>query len=128
MPQDPANLKFGGDDGRTLFITAATSLYGIELNVPSPALGDYDGDGNVTAADYTVWRDTFGSTENLSADGDGNRTIDAGDYDVWKSHFGNILGSGSGAGPAIHSVPEPATMTLLVTCILTLGFPRCRRG
>ena len=70
----------------------------------------------------------MGSTENLAADGDGSRTIDEGDFDVWKSHFGNTLGSGSGADPANHSVPEPATMALLVICILALGVPRYRRG
>jgi gluconolactonase len=32
-PEVPANLCFGGDDGRTLFITACTSLYTITLNV-----------------------------------------------------------------------------------------------
>ena len=32
-PQTPANLCFGGEDGRTLFITARTSLYAVETNV-----------------------------------------------------------------------------------------------
>jgi gluconolactonase len=37
VPQDPTNIAFGGVGGRTLFITAQTSLYGIELNVvPEP--------------------------------------------------------------------------------------------
>jgi hypothetical protein len=37
VPEDPTNVTFGGDDGKTLFITAATSLYGINLNiVPEP--------------------------------------------------------------------------------------------
>jgi gluconolactonase len=30
VPETPANLCFGGKDGRTLFVTARTSLYGIE--------------------------------------------------------------------------------------------------
>jgi hypothetical protein len=126
--EDPTNVEFGGVDGRTLFITAGRSLYGIELNVPSPDLGDYDGDGIVTASDYTVWRDTLGSTENLAADGDGSRTIDAGDFDVWKSHFGNSLGSGSAIDFANHSVPEPSGTMLLVTCVFAIGVPRRRRG
>jgi gluconolactonase len=32
-PEGPANLCFGGDDGKTLFITARTSLYVISTNV-----------------------------------------------------------------------------------------------
>jgi gluconolactonase len=125
VPQDPTNLKFGGADGRTLFITASTSLYGIELNVPSPALGDFDGDGTVTAADYTVWRDTLGATANLSADGDGSKTIDAGDFDVWKLRFGNTLGGG-GHGALSRAVPEPGGLTLVASCFLLLSAARSR--
>jgi gluconolactonase len=32
VPETPANLCFGGDDGQTLFITARTSLYSIRVN------------------------------------------------------------------------------------------------
>jgi gluconolactonase len=31
VPEQPANCAFGGDDGRTLYITARTSLYRVEL-------------------------------------------------------------------------------------------------
>jgi len=31
VPESPANLCFGGEDGKTLFITARTSLYSIQL-------------------------------------------------------------------------------------------------
>ena len=33
VPESPANLCFGGADGKTLFITARTSLYAIEVRV-----------------------------------------------------------------------------------------------
>ncbi len=33
VPQTPANLCFGGEDGKTLFITAQKSLYSIKTNV-----------------------------------------------------------------------------------------------
>ena len=33
VPETPANLCFGGADGKTLFITAQTSLYSIPLLV-----------------------------------------------------------------------------------------------
>ena len=58
--------------------------------------GDYNGNGVVDAADYTVWRDTLGSTSNLAANGNGNDQIDAGDYTVWESQFGRAAGTGSG--------------------------------
>jgi gluconolactonase len=118
VPQDPTNVAFGGSDGRTLFITAQTSLYGIELDVPSPAFGDFNGDGSVSAADYTVWRNTLGTTTDLSADGNGNKVVDADDYGVWRSHFGNALGGSGGAstGPA---VPEPSGIAL--ACLTLIG-------
>jgi hypothetical protein len=120
MPLNPTNVAFGDADGRTLFITAGNSLYGIDLNVPSPQTGDYNGDGTVDAADYTVWRDTLGSTENLAADGDGNRVVDAGDYDHWANRFGDVLGSA--ALTLGQPVPEPTTsMLAAVTTVLLLA-------
>ena len=32
--------------------------------------GDYNANGTVDAADYTIWRDTLGSTTDLRANGD----------------------------------------------------------
>ena len=37
VPETPANLCFGGTDGRTLFITARKSLYSIRLKTKGPA-------------------------------------------------------------------------------------------
>lgn len=34
VPEQPANCTFGGSNRRTLFITARTGLYSVELNVP----------------------------------------------------------------------------------------------
>ena len=36
VPEGPANLCFGGDDGKTLFITARKSLYSIPVLVTAP--------------------------------------------------------------------------------------------
>jgi gluconolactonase len=33
-PEQPANFTFGGDDGKTLYITARTSVYRMRLKVP----------------------------------------------------------------------------------------------
>jgi hypothetical protein len=127
IPQSPSNVDFGGEDGRTLFITAQTSLYGIELNVPSPARGDYDGDGEVTAADYLIWSDTLGATENHSADGNGNRMIDIADLGIWQARFGNSLLAVSAASD--HTVCEPATMLpLLLAAACAIIRRPARRG
>ena len=36
VPQEPANCAFGGADHKTLFITARTGVFLIQLNVPGP--------------------------------------------------------------------------------------------
>jgi hypothetical protein len=88
-------------------------------------LADYNHNGIVDAADYTVWRDTLGQTGlGLAADGDGNSIVDQADYDVWKMQFGNTVG-GSGASVAGRlsdgAVPEPSTCVLLVAAALVLA-------
>jgi hypothetical protein len=85
--------------------------------------GDYNYDGTVDAADYTVWRDTLGSMTNLAADGDGDGMVDQGDFDFWKSRFTAATGAGAGSGAA---VPEPATMRLLIAAFTILCGWRCR--
>jgi hypothetical protein len=77
--------------------------------------GDYNGDTFVNAADYTVWRNTFGESVDFDgegADGNGNGMIDAGDYTFWKERYGDLV-LGAGAGLAATAIPEPATLALL---------------
>lgn len=83
----------------------------IEFVEAGDLTGDYNGNGVVDAADYTVWRNTRGQTgENLAADGSGNNVVDQADYTEWKSNFGL---SGSGAALSATAVPEPALLWLL---------------
>jgi hypothetical protein len=59
-----------------------------------PFGGDYNNNSIVDAADYTIWRDTLGSTTDLRADGDQNGSIAQADYDFWKVRFGNVVKGG----------------------------------
>ncbi|MEX2168312.1 MAG: LamG-like jellyroll fold domain-containing protein [Pirellulales bacterium] len=68
--------------------------------------GDYNEDGTVNAADYTVWRDGGSPDDTIAG------------YNLWKANFGN---SGSGAGAA---VPEPSTLALLFVCLGIMGARR----
>jgi hypothetical protein len=87
------------------------------------ASGDYNQNGVADAADYTVWRDTLGSTTDLRANGDDDgpsmSRIDAADYLVWKSHFSSM---GLAAVSAIQ-VPEPSGALLML-----LGFGALQIG
>ena len=105
---------------------------GIVLYEPFAAVaGDYNGDGTVNAADYTIWRNTLGSTTDLRANGDNagasENKIDQADYAFWKSHFGNTSGSGSAAISSNSPVPEPAT-GLMITLALGCAAAIRRRG
>ena len=71
-------------------------------------LGDYNGNGEVEAADFVLWQANEGSTMNLVADGDGSGKVDANDYEVWQDHFGNTPAAGLAAeyGIVIVSISQ----------------------
>ena len=85
--------------------------------------GDYNQNGTVDAADYTVWRDNLGSATSLPNDDTPGVGLD--DYDRWKTHFGESNGIGSGAR-ANTTVPEPATLVLPILATLGVTFRRRR--
>jgi autotransporter-associated beta strand protein len=74
--------------------------------------GDYNHNGTVDIADYTVWRNSLQSG-NLIADGNFDGQVTQADYSIWKSGLGLSYG-GSGSGDLILTVPEPATLALLL--------------
>jgi len=95
--------------------------------------GDYNSNGIVDAADYTVWRDTLGSTTDLRANGDDTGAsagvIDGADYLAWKTHFGLMAGSGSLAlrSPPLDSIsgiPEPTALSPVCLAVVWLLFWR----
>jgi hypothetical protein len=89
--------------------------------------GDFNGDGVVDAADYTVWRDTEGSTSDLRADADADGVIGAGDYASWAEDYGFSAFEFDAAPGAAVTVPEPATLGLLACGAAGLGFLRRQR-
>ena len=113
-------LVLGGPAASSFSLLVGSSsviLQAISADLP----GDYNQNGIVDAADYSVWRDTLGSTTNLVADGTGNNAIDVGDYEVWKASFGSAAASGTEA-----AVPEPASLTLLLWLLAVTGYRQSR--
>jgi hypothetical protein len=91
---------------------------------PNAALaGDYNSDGRIDAADYTVWRDNLGAATIPNRGAGITGVVGTADYDYWKSHFGAGSGSGAAFGAA---VPEAGTSALLLT-LLSIGM-LMRRG
>ena len=95
--------------------------------------GDYNRDGRVNAADYTVWRNTRGQNgTGLDADGNGDTHVDNSDYAFWKSKYALSAGSGSDANDdsivnLSANVPEPSTLILLAMVVIAAGNSMARR-
>ena len=78
---------------------------GAMLTVALGVAGDFNHNGSVDAADYTLWRNSIGrSGASLAADANGDSQIDAADYAVWKANFGRQIGGGAGRA---QSAPYP---------------------
>lgn len=106
-----------------------TFLQMVQQYSPNYSNGDYNNNAIVDAADYVLWRNTMGNTANpgVAADGDLSGIIDAGDYSTWRTGFGNAVPNvPPGAGAGFASVPEPASLFLLISA--TLAFLCDRRS
>lgn len=84
--------------------TALDGSFAFALDISAnPLNADYNSDVMVDSADYTVWRDTLGSTTDLRADGDNSGTVDIGDYGTWVSEFGQ-------SSPAAATIAAPIVL------------------
>jgi Lysyl oxidase len=76
---DPAGWRAGNLDKQNLGPT-------------SPLTADFNNDNVVDVADYTVWRDHFGASDQGDANADG--VTDQDDYLLWKQQFGHSIAEG----------------------------------
>ena len=86
LPLMPNNLEVG------VLYSPSSVMMEIRIDPTSIDLpGDYNGDGEVNSADYTVWRNSLGQTgSSLAADGSGptpgipDGVVNQFDYSFWK--------------------------------------------
>ncbi|QDV72243.1 hypothetical protein K2D_03690 [Planctomycetes bacterium K2D] len=84
-------------------------------------VGDYNVDGVVDAADYTVWRDNVGAAYLPNRRPATVGPIGERDYQVWADHYGR-----SRTSSATHAIPEPAAAAALL-CLLGIAIGAARR-
>ncbi|MEX2092403.1 MAG: hypothetical protein WD971_06980, partial [Pirellulales bacterium] len=114
--------KFSSADLPTL---AAGKMWQVRYSATATTLvvklaGDYNDNGVVDAADYTVWRNLLGATLDPRADGDTNGVVNIADYNIWKANFGAVAGAGAGGAAIVVSVPEPAAGMLGMSVLAIL--------
>ncbi|TWT75527.1 hypothetical protein Pla123a_30370 [Posidoniimonas polymericola] len=99
FPEDETFTRFGAVDYRA---------------VDGGLTGDYNGDGVVNAADYTVWRDADGSSvpPGTGADGSGDGLVNGADYDLWVANYGASVGASVVTTPT--ATPEPSALVVLL--------------
>lgn len=61
--------------------------------------GDFNADGNVNGADLAVWRASYGSSEQLAADGSSNGLVDGTDFLIWQRNLGQTAAFDFGDAP-----------------------------
>ncbi|TWT32367.1 hypothetical protein KOR34_41300 [Posidoniimonas corsicana] len=113
----------GGPDGEDPPFRGVIDINAIEAigeDVISPPIGlpgDFNADGKVDAADYTVWRDNLGTPFPLAGNGDETGssagTVDALDYALWRSNYGSMTSPAPTASAAAAPEPAAAALTLL---------------
>ncbi len=103
----------------TMHAHLANAVYEF-LTAPELLPGDFNGDGLVNLADYTVWRGALGAADDALINNSGNQIpgVDAGDYVVWKESFGQLLAM---ATADASRVPEPRSRFLVLAAAILLS-------
>lgn len=123
-PESLTNFELPAAGEYVIRVTGSTQvvqLYDLSISLVAQATllaGDFNNDGSVDAADYTIWRNQLGrSGTGLLADGNSDSRVDAADYDIWKANFGRQL-----AGSAQFSAPVPEPTGAILAIAVAAAF------
>lgn len=83
--------------GANVEISAYTISSATGMLFTGDLAGDYNADGAVDSADYTIYRDNQGGDPAvLNGNGSGGATVGVADYDLWHNNYGQTAGPGEG--------------------------------
>ncbi len=109
------SLQVFSPGGNTLAITGSDGTFSVtDPSMTVGVTGDYNDDGVVNLADYTIWRDNLGGDSSVLDNNEITGTITNDHYTQWKSNFGATAGAASVANA---QVPEPQAILLLAAGI-----------
>ncbi len=112
-------LRVVWPDGTVQFLQDVAVDQYLTIDFPTPLAGDYNTDGIVDAADYTVWRNRLGS--GVSLPNDSTPGVGQDDYIRWKNNFGATTAGGAAISAGDATIPEPSVAALLAICLAVMG-------
>lgn len=87
--------------------------------------GDYNCSGVVDTMDLAVWRDAFGTSEYLFADGSADGVVNLADYTLWRDHLGGAQPTTQAEASMVAEPPSALTCFLVAMMLGAVG--RVRR-
>ena len=121
----PGKQQYEALDGVVILLEELVDLSQYEGNFTT--FGDFNGDGNVTTADYDILKANWLSAVSPYADGDvtGDGIVNLYDFAKFKNE---LFPGGAAAFAAATGLPEPGTLFLLLTALPAwIGCRRCRQ-
>jgi hypothetical protein len=103
------HVVFATSKKQIYYATAATEE-------ADPVDGDYNNNGIVDAADYTVWRDNLGAPAGTLVNDPVGGVIGASQYQAWRAKYGSRRGLPNTT--AILGVPEPTTLSGILLALM----------
>lgn len=121
------SIQFFGTGQATVYLDAVMHNPLGSLLASTDLPGDFNNDGIVDLADYSVWRNNLGaaSEDVIAENGNNSGVVDTGDFDLWRLNFGHTASPSNQA--TAQSIPEPAAATAMFS-LAALGICLWRTG